>query len=439
MNFIYIFIFFLLNHAECFINRKIIYIGKKNKLYSDKLANGNYILIGPNLDNVKNINKCELLDIFMKQGKITSILISNNKFYMNIYKLKPPNCKINNHFDLAYKYLLSKINLMDDPFDISNTNLIFYNNKLYSLFEFGKPNLIEMNLQNNKILTNKKTEINTNINAHSKILNNTLITIETNILTHVNKFLLINENFEINKKINFKSKYTPVIHDFIFFENKFIYSDSPLESEFNFNDKYPLKLNEKKNTYFHVCTINSDKKNPTFDAEEYVLNKGVYIFHYAKITEQVDKYIIYAPVYFSLNFNSIFIESVYCKIILNKNDKSVRIERFDYDCRLNLDFPTVYKNYVILRNIDKNKKKTDGFVIFDNYKLVEKIIFDNIIFLGPPQISGDFLICLCIMNNIYKIFQYNFINKKIKFNKIENSVEYNPSDNNDLNFHSIFI
>jgi hypothetical protein len=272
--------------------------------------------------------------------------------------------------------------------------------------------------------------------GHSKMNNNgNLETIDYKIWNNRVQYYLLNAGFNTIDKAEFSFKYIPVIHDFYSNDNLLILFDSPLlyKIENVFTKKIPIDLNYDKETYIYIY----DKKTKTF--ETYTYERGFYIFHYAFIKDKEETIEIYASQYDKLDFTSINIKGSYRMIEINKKTKKVTIYKDETLENYNLDFPILFQDKVISRNLEN--RRINGFVITKDLKIYKELLYEDKYICGEHNI-------LFLKKTPYLIFFNIEINKKTqkKSNLLSLVNLYNykiidieVNNNMNLGFHSIFI
>jgi carotenoid cleavage dioxygenase-like enzyme len=182
--------------------------------------------------------------------------------------------------------------------------------------------------------------------------------------------------FDKIKKIQIKTEYIPIIHDFAVFKNKFIILDAPFK--WDWTQKIPAVFDRSKPSYIYL-----------YDNTENILRKtqsrypGFYIFHYADIEEINSKINIYASLYDNIDFSSMDISGKYRKIIIQRD--SFIIHKNPVLENMNLDFPKKWRSYVILRGI-KDRQITE-FIVCKGLTIITKIkLPENRFFCGEHSI-----------------------------------------------------
>ena len=428
---------------KLYINKDIKYdikydINNDDKNIINKI-NGFYGLIGPDVDK----NKIKTLyELFTGNGIIQGVFFDNGKItYLNHYvktekiMYESKNGEFNKNILLTPFYiLLYKLGILPNILGLANTSFMKIKNDIYILFERDFPYKINIDFNKKEINTVKKIvipELNS-FSGHSKKDNNIIHTIDYNVIKNLVTYYKLTNNFEILNKIDINTKYLPIIHDFNIFNNNILFTDSPLffHTDFNNINNIPVVLKKNYPTYIHIKNINNSL------SEIYKSNESFYIFHYAYINEIKDNNIIeiFAPLCYNLDFSKLDVKTNYCKIIINKNLNTVNIKNNPELDNYNLDFPILYNDNVILRNI--HDYSINGFVICRELTIIKTLFFDNRKICGEPSIinidnvsylisfahndSNDSFIILINLNN-YKIIEIS-LNHEIN-----------------IGFHSIFL
>lgn len=190
----------------------------------------------------------------------------------------------------------------------------------------------------------------------------------------------------------YPAKYIPIVHDFFLIEgdeSKLCWVDSPftIQPFKNLTQcDIPIGLDVKQPTFFHVGT------------QWFRYDRGIALFHIAHVSETRDSYNVFASVYENLHFSGDIknLSGTYCCIRLDRKNGSVQIFRNPELKEYNLDFPILYDKQVILRNIDYETKKINGFIICDKLRIVKRFFFtslsnegEDIRGLGEPVLIQD--------------------------------------------------
>jgi hypothetical protein len=356
------------------------------------LINGFFGMIGPDLNasNVKNI-----YNLITGNGIIQGVFIDNG----NLTFIKHPILTEKRIFEKKYGNIsssiflstllmfLNKIKIIPNMMGVANTALLKVNNSTYALFERDLPYEINIDIEKKNINTIGRLNISdiSYMSGHTKkIKDNEILTLEYHILSKKVNILNMDNNFNLLEKYSVKTKYLPIIHDFVITNRgNIIFSDTPFFPTLSFN-KIPVKFAKKFPTYFNYLDLNNSNSNNLNINIEYKIDKAFYIFHYSKAIENDTHIDIYASIYDDINFSELMIYGKYRKIVIDKSSKNVNIIKNTHLEIFNLDFPVFYKDYVILRNINNNK--INGFISCLGLEIVDVLFFENINICGEPVI-----------------------------------------------------
>jgi Retinal pigment epithelial membrane protein len=371
--------------------------------------------------------------------------------------------------------LLKWLGVLPDLTNVANTALTCLrlpknnndnNTLVYALFERGLPTELSIDFLNKRILTNGESKnhwpntIN-HVSAHSKYDSRTELfhTIEYHVLHRrikYSEFVIPFHNEDededaLSKPFNYAPKeevipnswvfyteYLPLVHDFhLSTTNHMLFCDSPITLSWNGVNRIPVTFDPALNTYFYLV----DVKNPS-NYRVFSLDRGIYLFHYAKVDQDETVLVIYASIYENLDFNSLDLKGVYSRLTLDKQTHTVTCETTDELRRLNLDFPLALNNgHVLLRNYNPIKKGIDGFIICDGLEIAGEIWLNDKLVCGEPAIiylKGDgnpHIICLTYNLDFTKTFILiiDLLKKKVLME--QEVFQGSPL----IGFHSIFI
>jgi hypothetical protein len=407
--------------------------------YKQRIINkisGFYGLIGPDV-NITTVNN--LFDLFIGDGNIQGVFFDKGnitliKHFVRTDKLlyEERNGKIpNSHFSKFIFTIFSKFGLLPDVMGLANTSLFKVKNKYYALYERDKPYLLDIDFHDKDVKTISKQEVKSidHISGHSKYTNNLIETIDYDVLTNTVKYYQLNEQFEKVKSKDIKTKFMPVVHDFMVSKDKVVIMDSPLciDKENIFKKTLPVLLDNKQHTFIHIF----DKISNTI--ESYNTTKSFYMFHYADYIETSKIIEIYGSLYDELDFSDLNVKGNYRKIKIDKSTREVTIEKNKLLEQYDLDFPIKYDDKIVFRNI--RNMTINGFVIVEKMKLIKEIIFNDLFICGEPALTKiddcPYIIFFGFSkskNGIYLINLYNYQHIEIPI----------PMELN-IGFHSIFI
>ena len=412
-------------------SEKIYYNEKKDKIIIDKI-NGFYGLIGPDI-NMSNINN--LYDLFMGNGIIQGVFFDNGnvtfvKKFIETEKLIHDEIFHSFHFYKIFNKIKNINILFPNILGLANTALFNVNKEVYALFERDRPYLIDIDFINKDIRTLSKINIRDvhHFSAHSKFNKKIIETIDYKILEKKVTYHQLDTKFHSIFKKDFNMVYIPVIHDFLSTNLSFVLFDFPLKIDIKniLKKRVSVLLDPSKPTIINI--MNKETKI----IEKYFVNESFYIFHFADYYENNDTIEIYASIYEKLDFSSLTLEGKFRKIIINKKNKKVYIEKNRSLENMNLDFPVKYDDKIILRNSFNNT--SNEFIICKNLTIHKKIIIPEKCICGEPTIKiidGEpylFSFLMGYKNSlmIINLANYSVINLHIK------------SELN-IGFHSIFI
>lgn len=371
------------------------------------MKNGFIGAIGPNL---RTHEIGSLAELFMGDGVIQGVFFHNGKpsFARHIVQTRKilANSRGDNLLARLCKYLLYKMKMypyntigvantammpLSEPIDENTTSL-------YALYERDLPYLIHLYHNTSTIETVKYMDhfypAIQELSGHSKLVSKIIETIDYHIFDKTLDFHQISEN--MNTMLSTRTiqlKYIPVVHDFISTPTNYIVMDSPLVFYPSrlFRGNIPVVFDEKLPSYVHVLDKTTNK------VDSYSMDRGYYVFHYATVCETDQNIEIGAPLYDSLDFSNVNIAGKYRKMILDKSNKKVHIERNPELESHNLDFPVkTDNNMIILRNIAN--RQINGFIMVDGLRVVKKWFYDDVFFMGEHVVVGNVLMAFCIKN-----------------------------------------
>jgi len=404
-----------------------------------KKINGFYGLIGPDID-IKKVSN--MFDLFTADGVIHGVFFDNGeitfiKYFIRTDKLKyeQKNGKIpkNNGLRLLFE-VFNIFDLLPKLIGVSNTAFMNFNNNTYSLYERDLPYKLNIDFEKKKI-TKKEKKLIKNIrhfSAHSKTNGITIETIDCDILKNEISYFELNKHFRTKKTKKIPTKYLPIIHDFWSSPDKIIFIDSPLFVDFKsiFMGSMPVKLDVTKETIINIL----DKQ--TMEIEKYHINESFYMFHFANSKENATHISIYGSLYDKINFNDMDISGKYRKILIDKKTKLVTLEKNLELEELNIEFPILYGNRTIFKNIENSVN--NGFVICEGLEIIKKIELVDKFISGEPSIKK--------IDNTYYLFAFYFSIYNDKDTKLlimnldtYNFIDIPIKEEIGLGFHSIFI
>jgi hypothetical protein len=428
---IYIILFLLItNYGLSIKNRDFTKIIKYNLSLKDQKTvnkiNGFFGNIGPDIYN----SNSSFYDLIGGNGNIQSIFFDKGKLTFVKHLIRTEKVLFEEkHGTVPNKHIFtifSKLKIIPDISGLANTALLQIKNKLYALYERDKPYSININFNDKKINTINKINLNIeHFSAHSKFTD-IIETIDCNLFSNSVSIYQLSPNFNIINTKKIKLSYLPFIHDFKTINNKTYFFDCPLILKFSkiFIDSLPIYLDKTGNTIINIYDRNEDK------IYKYNTNENFYVFHFAKIIEDKNNIIIYASLYDEFNFNDINISGKYRKIIINKDNNKVFIEKNPILEKYSLDFPVQFDDKILFPNM-----KNNSFVICKDLKIIKEIKINELSICGEPVIYYIDRVPYILSFAFDKINSYlliiNINNKKII--KIPLDIELT------FGFHSIFI
>ena len=401
-----------------------------------KQISGFYGLIGP--DASKEMSN-DIFQLFNKNGVIQGVFIKSGtlkyiRYYIKTDKLKyeEENGKIPiNIFTIILFEFLKNINLLPNLFGLANTALINISNKLFALNERDSPYEINIDFINKTIGTKRKKKIPflKNFLAHSKNNKDIIETIDYSSIIPKLTYYQMNNDFAKIKKINVKTKYISMVHDFISLNHSLIIADIPMILNLNLHDKpySPLKFDSYKKSQFILIN------KTTCDKKYYTIDKPFFVFHYGSSFETETEIITYACVYDDFNFvNQKNNTARFRKIIFDKNSSKIRIEKNKILEKYNVEFPIIKNDITILMNIEN--LKVSSLLVVKDFKLKKIIKLDKTLYGEPSLIDIKgilYLICFTYDNNKNYVTIININNG--------NNFSIDIPHPMTLGFHSVFI
>jgi carotenoid cleavage dioxygenase-like enzyme len=386
--------------------------------------NGFYGIVGPNVP-IPKINT--LYQLFTGNGIIQGAFIENNTITPVQHIIQTEKLKYSDTtsiYKLPFYLCLHFLQLFPNPLGVANTAFFSIPPNQYILFERDVP--YKINIDKKQIHTLGRIPIRrvNHISGHTKLKNEIVHSLEYSIVKKTVSLLFLTTKFELMHKTNIKTKYIPLVHDFLILKNSTLFADSPIYFSFRaLLQNFPILVNKTAPTYIHVVN--------RLDQTIYTFNSSFFIFHYAYGLETNETIEIYAPVYYDLNFSTIHIHGIYSKLLLDKQTKQIRIDSTLKLEQYNLDFPVKWKEYIILRNIQDHK--INGFVICKGLNVTRCISMPyGMAVCGEPSIVNDTLVCIG-----YDLLYSSYL---IKYHLLNETFEIYPLNfNATLGFHSIFI
>jgi len=389
--------------SEKEISNNINYkVSLKNQQILKKIS-GFYGLIGP--DASKEMSN-DIFQLFNQNGVIQGVFINNGsikyiRYYIKTDKLKyeEENGKIPiNFFTIILFEFFKNINLLPNFFGLANTALLSIKNKLFALNERDTPYELNIDFVNKTIATERKIKIQflKNFLAHSKNDKDIIETVDYSSTLPIVSYYKMNNDFSRIKKINVKTKYISMIHDFISLNNTLIIADVPMTLNLNLHDNpySPLKFNFCKKSQFILINKTTGEK------KYYTSNNPFFVFHYGSSFETENEIITHACIYDDFNFiNPKNNTARFRKIVFDKNSSKLRIEKNKILEKYNVEFPIIKNDITILMNIEN--MKVSSLLVVKDFKLKKVIKLDKTLY-GEPSIIDikGILYIICFMSNI---------------------------------------
>lgn len=375
--------------------------------FSYKLQHGFFGMVGPNLKLTEIQN---LVELFTGNGVIQGVFFNNGnpQFVRHVI-----NTRKNQHEPFSrehimitvLKYILYKMRIFPyNNIGVANTALYPLSDRvdenttaMYAMYERDLPYLVHLYHNTSSIATIRQMDglypVIQEVSGHSKYLPGPprIETLDYHVLSKRVDYYQLAENMEtIFCKHSIRTRYLPVVHDFISTENSIVILDSPLGFNFFelFRRKIPVVFGRNFSTFVHVLDKGSGH------IETYEIPRGQYVFHYAMCRETDNDLQIYAPIYDDLDFSALNIEGKYRKIVIDCVSKSVQIESNSVLETMNLDFPIAGPDgTIVLRSIEN--RRMNGFVMVDGLRIVKKWLYDDLFFYGEHVVCDDKIMAFC--------------------------------------------
>ena len=281
---------------------------------------GFYGVVGPN----KNFYKAKsLIELFSGDGVVQGVFIDSGNITFVNHIIETAKVKFdrkywrfpNNMFLLT---ILSTLRLIPVSQGVANTALVHYADQTLALYETDSPYLLNVDFNKKKVSTIKKLNVPgiNNFSGHTKKVGNLLETIDYDVFKREAIIYTLDKEMKIVQRIPVKTKYIPIVHDFIATEKYTIFIDSPLHIELDkiLKKSMPVSLKRGKSTYIHVVNKHTNK------IETFELLDSIYAFHLTNFKETQDKYMFESLQLDKLDFSDINFHPKLRKIVLNKNN-----------------------------------------------------------------------------------------------------------------------
>jgi len=380
----------------------------KNRVDELSSVRGFYGLIGP---DVEIHNDTTLYELFTGDGVIQGAFIDKGKITFQrhlvrtdklIYEIE--NGRIPENMAVKMVFMFFNIfNMLPNILGLANTALFKVDGKVMALFERDLPYLLNVDFENKTIQTIKKMQIPSmnSFSAHSKFSKMRGIqTLDYNVLKKQINYLELDQNMKLMRKKNIRTKYLPVVHDFLATDSSIVVCDAPIVTNLYsvFENKIPVRFDKRQKTVFHVLRYNDSS------IEKYRSDSAFYIFHYVAGFENNDRIEFFAAIYENLDFNELNIHGKYRKIILHKSSKTVTMEQNPELESMNLDFPVSFKDKIVLRNVEN--KMIKEFVICKGLRILKRIQIKNRFICGEPAIVEGTPFLACFANDLFENKSY---------------------------------
>jgi hypothetical protein len=370
--------------------------------------NGFYGLIGPKINITK---KLSLYDLFTGDGVIQGVFINHGNLVWQEHTIQTEKIKYERIFGKMSKSVfllplmlaLHHLHIIPNVLGLANTAILNVNNRTYSLFERDLPYELSVNYSNAEIQTIGKRVIQGIhcFSGHSKYHPDTGIisTLEYDYIRKTVNIYQLDTEFRTIHKKTIQTTYLPITHDYLVYGDHsecLLFCDSPfvIQGHLILHGKIPIVLDHALPTYIHTYNFTDGTHNTYLISE-----RGYYIFHFSKVEVDHRKLVIYGSLYDKLDFNSIDICGKYRRIeIPLEVETGVGVVIQDIlveDREYNLDFPVLWNNTVILRNIEISERggtRINGFVLMDEtdgLRVKQEIFYDDLCFCGEPAVCYD--------------------------------------------------
>jgi len=427
--------------------------------------NGFYGIIGPKINITQ---KLSLFDLFTGDGVIQGVFIDNGNPVWQEHTIQTEKIKHERMFGKLSKSVfmlplmlaLYHMHIIPNVLGLANTAILKVNNQTYSLFERDLPYELSVDDSKREIQTIGKRVIQGIhcFSGHSKYHKDAgfLSTIEYDYLHKtVNIYQLDTEFRTIHKKA-IQTRYLPITHDYLVYGDHsecLLFCDSPfvIQGYLMLQGKIPIVLDHALPTYIHTYNF-TDGTHRTYRISE----RGYYIFHFSKVVVDDQRLVIYGSLYDKLDFNSIDICGKYRRIEIPLEEEAgvgvgVIQENSEIEGRgYNLDFPVLWNNTVILRNIEISERgggtRINGFVLMDEVDglcVKQELFYDDLCFCGEPAVCYDGMGEPYLVSFAYEVAERGgggvggwFVMIHLKtYEMIKKELPVRPT----IGFHSIFL
>lgn len=335
---------------------------------------------------------------------------------------------------------------------------------LYALYERDLPYEIQIHWTKRSIETAGRIPVPESpinyLSGHTKPVGKTfLVSVEYHVLRRQIRFHILRRPFLPIQTITLPTTYLPIVHDFAFTPDtdELVWVESPFR--FLLQKKkllgMPVGLDEQKPTLIHV------------GSQVYSIPASFALFHFAHIEETPEKIRLYAPIYDRLHFADDVrtLSGKYRCLCIHKLSQQVVWEVNPELEHYNLDFPVKFtsggdggyateegsdsyaaeddgggyaaeETLIVLRNIDDQTHRMNGFVVCHGLQIVQKLFWENRTVLGEPVVvrsreNKPLLLFFAVSNHTTCLVQYDLD---------KNSLEEIPLNMPfTMGFHSFFL
>jgi hypothetical protein len=387
------------------------------------LPNGFFGMIGP---NVKKETASSLYQLFTSNGILQGVFIQDTTLTSVshliqtervLFETRHGRSISSNIYHLPLQMFLSQFHLFPHM-GTANTAVLSVQEHDYVLFERDLPYRIRIDSERKTVSTQFKIKSPCHaVSAHSWYHEH-VYSHSYSILHQTVSFMTMNETFYPLQVDTFRTRYVPLIHSHLRVRQHYVFTDSPLFFSWKqfFKGKFPFEVQQKP-TFIHITP------------DMYTSKETFFIFHYASLHETSDAFILYAPLYESLDFSTTELYGKYRKLILHKCNKTISIEKNNHLEKYNLDFPILWNHYTLLRNLNLATQKIDGFILCDGLTIYKEF-WISLDILGEPCIENDSILFFAF-NQTGTFFVHVHILSGIQ-------KEYAVNISGTLGFHSFF-
>lgn len=365
------------------------------------LPHGFFGMIGPHVKTASS-----LYQLFTSNGILQGVFINGSALTPVSHVIQTEKVLFeakwgplsSNIHHLPFQMALSKLGLFPHM-GTANTAVLSVRDQDYALFERDLPYHIQIDMATQSVRTVAKCALPGlhGVSAHSWF--------DTHIHSHAYSilhqsvsFMVLTETFQPLRVETFRTRYVPLIHSHLRVRDHYLFTDSPLFFSWKrfFQAEFPFHAKPRP-TYIHVTP------------DVYTFQEPFFIFHYASLEETPDAFILYAPLYETLDFSTTTMYGKYRRLILHKENKTITMDKNAVLETYNLDFPVRWRHMTLLRNLDLSTQKINGFILCDGLTIVKEfwvslgilgepcVENDSILFFAYNQ-TGTFLVEVCLLS-----------------------------------------